>query len=127
MDDGHRNNVQGSSKNKEQKKKNIFWWMNVMEQSFLISQYLFNYSKQLPIFNDTQGSVTVFWWVHQQSLSWATWIKSTPYHPISSRSILILFFHLQLELTSGFLPSGMCSLVLVTIMEGAFLLHYLSV
>jgi hypothetical protein len=33
-------------------------------------------------------------------------IQSTPPHPTSTRSILILFYHLLLGLPSGLLPSG---------------------
>jgi len=36
------------------------------------------------------------------------------------------FFHLQLDLISGFLLSWMCSLVLAILLEGAFLLRCLS-
>jgi len=40
------------------------------------------------------------------SLSWAKWIQSTFFHPISQRSIFILFSHLCLGLPSGLFPSG---------------------
>jgi hypothetical protein len=45
------------------------------------------------------------------SLSWASSIQSTPSHPISLRSILILFTHLRLGLPSGLFPSpyNLCS------------------
>jgi hypothetical protein len=39
------------------------------------------------------------------SLSWATSIQSSPSHPISLRSILILPSHLHLGLLSGLLSS----------------------
>jgi hypothetical protein len=39
------------------------------------------------------------------SLSWARPIPSTPPHPISPRSILIIFSHLHLGLPSGLHPS----------------------
>jgi hypothetical protein len=35
------------------------------------------------------------------SLPWVTCIQSTPFHPISLRSILMLYFHLRLGLPSG--------------------------
>jgi hypothetical protein len=40
------------------------------------------------------------------SLSWARSIQSTPSHPISLRSILILSIQLRLGLPSGLFPSG---------------------
>jgi hypothetical protein len=42
----------------------------------------------------------------QWPLSWARLTQSTPSHPISLRSILILSTHLHLGLTSGLLPFG---------------------
>lgn len=53
-------------------------------------------------------------------------MKSTTYHPISSRFILILFSHSQLDFSSVFFPWGMCSQVLATLVEGDFLLNYWS-
>jgi hypothetical protein len=40
-------------------------------------------------------------------LSWARWIQSTPSHPVSLRSILILSSYLSQTLPSGFFPSGL--------------------
>jgi hypothetical protein len=40
-----------------------------------------------------------------RSLSWARSTQSTPSHPISPRSIIILSTHLRLGLPSGLLPS----------------------
>jgi hypothetical protein len=48
----------------------------------------------------------VFTTARQWSLSWARWIQSTPSHPISLRSILILSFHLCLRLSNGVFPTG---------------------
>jgi hypothetical protein len=36
--------------------------------------------------------ITMFTRAYHWSLSWATWIQSTPHHPISIRSTLILSF-----------------------------------
>jgi len=48
------------------------------------------------------------------SLSWARWIKSTPSHPISQSSILILFSHLCIGLPSGLFPLGFPTKILHT-------------
>jgi len=39
--------------------------------------------KKFPSFYVVQRLITVFTTVHDQSLSWARWIRSTPSHPIS--------------------------------------------
>jgi hypothetical protein len=49
---------------------------------------------------------TVFTRALYWSLSWSRSIQSIPSHPISLRSILILFTHLRLGLHNGLLPSG---------------------
>jgi hypothetical protein len=46
------------------------------------------------------------------SLFWAISIQSIQSHPISLRSILILFIHLPLDLPSGLFPSGFPAYVL---------------
>jgi hypothetical protein len=48
------------------------------------------------------------------SLSWAISILSTPSHPISIRSILILPAHLRLGVPSGHFPSGFPNNILYT-------------
>ena len=50
----------------------------------------------------------------QLVLSWASSIQSTPPHPTSWRSILILSFHLRLRPPSGLFPSGFPTKTLYT-------------
>jgi hypothetical protein len=42
-------------------------------------------------FYGTRSFITVFTWTHQWPLSWTRWIQSTNSHPISLRSLLILW------------------------------------
>jgi hypothetical protein len=63
--------------------------------------------KNLPAFYGTRMFNTVFTTSLHWSLSWAIWIQSTPSHPISLRSILILSTYLRLGLPSGLFPSGL--------------------
>jgi len=50
--------------------------------------------------------ITMFTRTHRWSLSWARWIQSTPFYPISLRSFLILSSRLCLGLPSGLFPSS---------------------
>jgi hypothetical protein len=62
--------------------------------------------KNFPAFYETRRFNAVFTRALHWSLSWAMPIQSAPSHPISQRSILILFTHLRLGLPSGLFPSG---------------------
>jgi hypothetical protein len=62
--------------------------------------------KNFPAFYGTRRFITVFKRALHLSLSWARSIQSITSHPISLRSILILFTHLRLGLPSGLLHSG---------------------
>jgi hypothetical protein len=56
--------------------------------------------------------ITVFTRARHFSLTWARWIQSTPSHPISLRSSLMLSSHLRLGLPSGLFPTGFPSKIL---------------
>jgi hypothetical protein len=61
--------------------------------------------KNFPAFYGTRRFITVFTRALQWALSWARWMQSIPFHPISLKSILILSTHLHL-LHSRLFPSG---------------------
>jgi hypothetical protein len=50
--------------------------------------------------------ITMFTWAYSSFISWAKWIQSTPYHPLSLSLILILSSYLGLDQLSGFFPLG---------------------
>jgi hypothetical protein len=54
----------------------------------------------------TRRFITAFTRALHLSLSWVRPIQSTPPHPISKRSTLMLSTHLRLGHPSGFFPSG---------------------
>jgi hypothetical protein len=60
--------------------------------------------KNFPVFYGTRRFITVFTRALHWSLSWATSLKSTPSHPITLRSVLILSSHLCLGLSSQIIP-----------------------
>ena len=72
--------------------------------------------KKFPAFHGTRRFITALISVCHLSLSWASQIQSTTYHPhpTSWRSILILSTHLCLGLPSGLLHSGFPSKTLYT-------------
>ena len=70
--------------------------------------------KKFPAFYGTQRFITAFTRTLHLSLSWASSIQSTPPHPTSWRSILILPSHLHLGLPSGLFPSGFPTKTLYT-------------
>ena len=61
----------------------------------------FQLVKKFPPFYGTRRFITVLTSARHPSLSWASPIQSTPPHPTSWRSILILSSHLRLDLPSG--------------------------
>jgi len=71
-------------------------------------------AKKFPTFYGTWKFFTVFTSARHLSLSWASSIQSTPAHPTSWRSILILSSPLCLGLASGFFPSGFSTKTLCT-------------
>ena len=62
--------------------------------------------KKFPIFYGTRRFITAFTSAHNFSLSWASSIQSIPTYHTSWKSILILFSHLRLGLSSCLFPSG---------------------
>jgi len=55
---------------------------------------------------EPEGSLPVFTKAYHWPLPWTRWIQSTTFHPISLRSIIILFSYLHLRLPSGPFISG---------------------
>jgi hypothetical protein len=70
--------------------------------------------KKFPAFHGTRRFITALTSVRHMSLSWASPIHSIHPHPVSWRSIIILFTHLRLGLHSGLFPSGFPTKTLYT-------------
>jgi hypothetical protein len=79
--------------------------------------------KSFPAFYGTRKFVTVFTRALHWSLSWARSIQSIPSHPISLRSIIILFTYLRLVLPSGLFSSGFSTNILYAFLFSTFVLH----
>jgi hypothetical protein len=76
----------------------------ITELSWETNRYLAGHKKF--IFYGNWRFITGFTKAWHLSLSRVRWMQSTPSHPISLRSILILSYHLRLVLPSGLFPSG---------------------
>jgi hypothetical protein len=66
------------------KNKNITTWKKTRLDKLIVAQLF----QELPAFYETRRLVVVFTITHHWLLSWASWIQSTPSHPISLKSIL---------------------------------------
>jgi len=76
-------------------------WRKVILEKLTVTQLV----KIFPAFHGTHRFITVFITTHHWSLPWAKCSQSTPSHPISVRSIIILSSHIRLNLLSGLFPS----------------------
>jgi len=75
-------------------------WGRVLVQKLTVAKLL----KKFSAFYGTSRFITMFTRTRHWYLSWARWIQSTPRHPISLRSILILSSHLHLWLLAVLFP-----------------------
>jgi len=71
-------------------------------------------ASQIPSILWNPRFITAFTSARHLSLSWANSIQSTPLHPTSWRSLLILSSHLPLGLSSCIFPSGFSTKTLYT-------------
>ena len=69
--------------------------------------------KKLPVVYGTQRVIFVFATGRQLTLSWAIWIRSTPCHPLSLRSVSILSCHHRgyHSRSKGFRTKTLCAFV----------------
>jgi hypothetical protein len=77
-------------------------WSSVLFENLTVAQIV----KNFPAFYGIRKFITVFTTARNSPLSWARCIHSTPSHPISILSILVLRSHPHLDFPSGLFPSG---------------------
>ena len=85
-------------------------WSRVLLEKLTGSQLV----KKFPALYGTRRFITAFTSARRLSLSRASLIQSMPPHPTSLSSIVILSFHLRLDLPSGLFPSGFPTKILYT-------------
>ena len=83
-------------------------------ESFLRSWLVLQLIKKFSAFYGTRKFITVLTSARHLSLSWANSIHSPQPLPTSSRSILVLSYHLRLGLPNGLFPSGFPTKTLCT-------------
>jgi hypothetical protein len=97
-------------------------WSRVLSEKSLAVQVFKNFL----MFYGTRNFITVFTRALHESLFWVRWIQTTPTHPISLRSILILSTQLRLGLPSGLFPSGFPTNILYAFLFAPSVLRALS-
>ena len=95
-------------------------WNSVPLEKLTSSQLV----KKFPAFYRTRKFITAFTSARQLSLSCSRSIQSIPPHPNSWRSILILSYHLRLDLPSGLFPSGFLPKSLYIPLLSPYMLHF---
>jgi hypothetical protein len=83
--------------------------------------------KKFPACYGIRRFITAFTKSLQWSISWARSIQSTPSHPISPRSILILSSRLRLGLPSGLCPSDFLTNIVYAFLFSTFVRYALPV
>jgi hypothetical protein len=94
-------------------------------EPFLRSRQLCSYSRTSQYIMEPEGSLA-----YSQEPSIGPYPepdRSTPFHPITLRSILILFTSLRLCLPNSFLPSGFPTNILYAFLFSPFVLHALPI
>jgi hypothetical protein len=76
------------------------WLTRLLEQLTTVPERVQNF----PEFYETQRFITIFTRPRHLSIFWARWIQFMFSYVIFLKSILLLFFHLCLDLPSGLLP-----------------------
>jgi len=98
-------------------------WSRILLEKLIIAQLVM---KSTAIYG-TWRFITVFRRAHHLTLFWARWVQSKPSHPVSLRSILILFSHLYICLLNGLFPSHFLTKILHAFLTSSYMLHILPI